>query len=176
MLRFEEGSDKWITIWEHEYNDNEKSYKDYLTKEVAYELVDKLNPRDSVKGGRTEVFRMYCCVEDPENESISYLGVNSLYPYVMSEIDFPLGHPEIRRGHHSCKNLLNKLQSTEQEFIGVCQVRVLPTDDLFIPCLAMENCCFVCVGLGRVHQMDKFKEIDVHIMKRKDLGSMFTLP
>ena len=63
LLRFEEGFDKWITIWEHEYKDNEKSYKDYLTKEIAYELVDKLNPRDSVKGGRMEVFRMYCCVE-----------------------------------------------------------------------------------------------------------------
>ena len=24
LLRFEEGFDKWITIWEHEYNDNEK--------------------------------------------------------------------------------------------------------------------------------------------------------
>ena len=48
------------------------------TKDVTYELVDKLNPRDSVKGGRTEMFRMYCCVEDPENERISYLDVNSL--------------------------------------------------------------------------------------------------
>ena len=70
------------------------SYKDYLTKEVTYELVDKLNSGDSLKGRRTEVFRMYCCIEDPKNESISYLDVNSLYPYVMSESDFPLGHPE----------------------------------------------------------------------------------
>ena len=101
MLKFEEGFDKWISVWEHDYNDNEKLYRDYLMKDVTYELVDKLNPRDSVKGGRTEVFRMYCCVEDPENECISYLDVNSLYPYVMSKIDFPLGHPEIRRGNHS---------------------------------------------------------------------------
>ena len=122
------GFDKWLTVWEHEYNDNEKSYKDYLTKEVAYELVNKWNPRDSVKGGRTEVFKMYCSVDDPENESISYLDLNLLYPYVMSEIDFLLGHPEIRRGHHSCKNLSNKLQSRGHEFIGVCQVRVLPLD------------------------------------------------
>ena len=105
-----------------------------MTKEAANELVDKL--RDSAKGGRAEVFRMYCSVGDPENESISYLDVNSLYPYVMSETDFPLGHPKIRRGHHNCKNLLNKLQSRGQEFIGVCQVHVLPPDDLFIPCLA----------------------------------------
>ena len=40
----------------------------------------------------------------------------------MSEIDFPSGHPEIRRGNHSCRNLLNKLRSTNKDFIGVCQV------------------------------------------------------
>ena len=76
----------------------------------------------------------------------------------MSQIDFPLGHPEIRRGHHSCKNLLNKLQSRGQEFIGVCQVCVLPRMIyLFhVWCIKwMENYCFVCVG--RVHQMEKFK-------------------
>ena len=64
LLGFEDGFDKWITILEHEYNDNEKIYRSYLNNETNYGLVDKLNPRDSVKGGRTEVFRMYCRVED----------------------------------------------------------------------------------------------------------------
>ena len=71
---YEEGFDKWITIWEHEYNDNEKIYRSYLNNETHYGLIGKLNPRDS------EVFRMYCRVEDRENEYIQYLDVNSLYP------------------------------------------------------------------------------------------------
>ena len=79
-LGFEEGLDKWITIWEHDYNDNEKMYRNCLNNEVNYGLVDKSNPRDSVKGSRTEVFRMYCRVEDHENQCIQYLDVNSLYP------------------------------------------------------------------------------------------------
>ena len=160
LLKFEEGFDKWISVWEHDYNDNEKLYRDYLMKDNMYELVDKLNPRDSVKGDRTEVFRMYCCVEDPENERISYLDINSLYPYVMSKIDFPLGHPEIRRGNHSCRNLLSKLRSTNVDFIGVCQVRVLPPDNLFVPCLAhkmdgkLSFClCRTCASNGQMQRI-----------------------
>ena len=98
-----------------------------------YELVDKWNPRDSVKGGRTEVFRMK---KKPQHEEIRYLDVNSLYSYVMSEIEFPLGHSEIRHGNYSCRNLLNKLKGKNEKFIGMCQVRMLPPDNLFIPCLA----------------------------------------
>ena len=69
-------------------------------------------------------------------QCIRYLDVNSLYPYVMSRIEFPTGHPEIRRGHTSCKNLVNKLARLVKKFIGLCQVKVLPPNNLFIPCLA----------------------------------------
>ena len=62
---------------------------------MLYGLVNKLNPKDSVKGSRTEVFRMYYNVRDPQHKNLPYLDVNSLYPYVMSEIEFPLSHPEI---------------------------------------------------------------------------------
>ena len=114
-----------------------------------YELVDKLNPRDLVKGSRTEVFRMYCCVNDPESEVIRYLDVNSLYPNSY-EIEFPVGHPEIRLGDYSCRNLLNKLKVRKERFIGLCQVRVILPNNLFIPCLAHKmdgKLCFACLGL-----------------------------
>ena len=99
----------------------------------------------------------------------------ALYPYVMSEIDFPLGQPEIRCGHHSAKNLLNKLRSMDQVFFGACQVRVLPPDNLFIPCLAhkMEGkllfcLCRTCASNGQIQRnscSNNEKErswIDVH--------------
>ena len=51
-----------------------------------------------------EVFRMYSGVDDPESEVIRYLDVNLLYPYVMPEMEFPISHPEIRRGDYNCRN------------------------------------------------------------------------
>ena len=93
---FNKDVDKWHVIWEHEYNEKEKEFKDYLGREESYDLVDKLNPRDSVKGGRTEVFHMHVMVKDPNIESISYLDVNSLCPFMMSMIEFPVGRPIIR--------------------------------------------------------------------------------
>ena len=112
-----------------------------------------------MKCGRTEVFRMYCNVRDPQHEKIRYLDVNSLSPYVMSEIEFPLGHPEIRRGNYSCRNLLHKLKMKNKKFIGVCQVRVLPPSNLFIPCLAPEMggkllfcLCRACASNGSIQR------------------------
>ena len=39
---------------------------------------------------------MHVMVKDPNAESISYLDINSLYPFVMSAIEFPVGHLIIR--------------------------------------------------------------------------------
>ena len=84
-----------------------------------YDLPDKLNPRDAVKGGRTEVFRMHVVVRNPNRQTIRYLDVNSLYPFVMSMTKFPVGHSSIRHGDHSCRNLLRELKNKGQSFIGV---------------------------------------------------------
>ena len=72
---------------------------------------------------------MYCCADDPESEVTRYLDVNLLYPYVMAEIEFLIGHPEIKHGDYSCTNLLNKLKLKKERFIHV----VLP-GGLFMPC------------------------------------------
>ena len=69
-------------------------------------------------------------------ESIRYLDVNSLYPYVMSITEFPIGHPVIRRGDVVCRHLLDELVQRGEEFIGLCQVRVVSPDNLMVPCLA----------------------------------------
>ena len=79
---------------------------------------------------------MHCSVRDPEEEEIVYLDVNSLYPYIMSKVNFPIGHPEIRRGDDSCKSLLASLEESGVAFMGLCLVKILPPFDLFVPCLA----------------------------------------
>ena len=134
-LDFREGIDEFVVIWEHEYNELEKMMKERIGEDEIYHMVDKLNPRDAVKGGRTEAFRMHCSVRDSEEE-IVYLDVNSLYPYIMSKVNFPIGHPEIRRGDDSCKSLLASLEESGVAFMGLCLVKILPPFDLFVSCLA----------------------------------------
>ena len=38
---------------------------------------------------------MHVNVKNPDRQQISYLDVNSLYPYVMLITEFPVGHPLI---------------------------------------------------------------------------------
>ena len=134
MMNFDSSVDKWIVLWEHEYNEKFEIFKDKLG-DAIHDLPRKMNPRDAVKGGRTEVFRMHVNVKDPNKQKIRYLDVNSLYPFVMSITEFPVGHPMIRRGNHSCRNLLNDLKRRGEKFIGVCMVRVLAPKDLMVPYL-----------------------------------------
>ena len=47
--------------------------------------------RDSLFGGRTEVFKMH--LEEKEGWEIKYLDVTSLYPYVLFSKDFPVSQP-----------------------------------------------------------------------------------
>ena len=74
------------------------------------------------------MFRMYCPVEEPDHQEIQYLNMNSLYPYIMAEIHFPIGHPEIRCGHFSSKNLMDRLKAKGEKFLGLCQGKILPLD------------------------------------------------
>ena len=87
------------------------------------------------------MFRMYCPVEEPDHQEIQYLNMNLLYPYIMAEIHFPIGHPEIRCGHFSSKNLMDMLKAKGEKFLGFCQGKILPLDQLFVPCSAhkLEN-------------------------------------
>ena len=118
LLKFEHGFDKWIELWEHEFNSNVTWYKEALGPDVINDMANTLNPKNLVKGGRTEVFQMYCHVDELTTQCIRYLDVNSLYPYVMSKITFPVGHPEIRCSHTSCKNLMDKLNKQGKNLLG----------------------------------------------------------
>ena len=130
-MNFDSSVDKWIVLWEHEYNEKFDIFKEKLG-DTIHDLPGKMNPRDAVKGGRTEVFHMHVDVKDPNKWKIRYLDVNSLYPFVMSITEFPVGHPMIQCGNHSCTNLLNDLKRRGEKFIGVCMVRALAPKDLMV--------------------------------------------
>ena len=110
LMNFNESVDKWIVMWEHDFNEKELMMRNELGETISLNLVGKMNLRDAVKGGQMEVFWMYAVVNDPSRQSIHYLDINSLYPYVMVHTEFPVGHPKIRRGDYSCRKLLSDLK------------------------------------------------------------------
>ena len=76
---------KLVTMWEHQYDAN--------PPQNVEPVVDRLNPRDSFFGGRTNATRLYC--EAPEGQKIKYADFTSLYPSVNKQCRYPIGHPQI---------------------------------------------------------------------------------
>ena len=51
LVKFDCNKDKWITLWEHEFNERFEEFKSVLCEEVIDSLPDRLDPRNAVKGG-----------------------------------------------------------------------------------------------------------------------------
>jgi len=60
----------------------------------------RLNTRDALYRGRTEAMRLHYMIREGE-ETVQYVDVNSLYPYVCKYFKFPVGHPVIHVGDMS---------------------------------------------------------------------------
>ena len=57
LAKFDCNKDKWITLWEHEFNERFEEFKSVLGEEVMDSLPDRLNPRNAVKGGEQRFSR-----------------------------------------------------------------------------------------------------------------------
>jgi hypothetical protein len=81
-----------------------------------------LKTRDALYGGRTEAMPLHYRVKEGE-ETIQYVDVMSLYPWVCKYIKFPVGHPTI---HLYCGDIPAMLAKE-----GLVRCMVLPPRDLY---------------------------------------------
>ena len=82
-----------IEMWECEFlkvKDTEDTLQEFLQ---LFELVSPLNPREAFFGDRTNAVCLHAKTED--SESIKYIDINSLYPFVNKTKTYPVDHPEI---------------------------------------------------------------------------------
>ena len=87
-----------------------------------------ITPRLCLFGGRVNNAKMlHECTK--LGEQICYVDVTSLYPFVMRNRFYPMGHPTIRR--HGLSNELDK-------YFGVAKCILLPPKDLFHPVLPVK--------------------------------------
>jgi hypothetical protein len=85
-----------------------------------------LKTRDALYGGRTAAMRLHYKIREGE-ETIQYVDVNSLYPYVCKYFKFPVGHPTLHAGD-ACRDIDAMLKKE-----GLVKCLVLPPKRLYHP-------------------------------------------
>jgi hypothetical protein len=88
----------------------------------AVEEKPPLRTRDALYGGRTEAMRLHYKVKEGK-ETMQYVDVMSLYPWMCKYFKFPVGHPTIRLDCEDIPTMLAK------EVLIRCTV--LPPRDMY---------------------------------------------
>lgn len=111
-----------ITRWAHE--DEQESYPEF-----SKSLGNVMRLRDFFYGGRTEVFAAYANPSKFPNMELLHHDVCSLYPYVCSWKDLPMGVPQILFHETIDRARLNP--NHPNAYFGFARIRVKPnTKDL----------------------------------------------
>ncbi len=100
-----------------------------------YSAPERLNPRDSLFGGRTNALKLYH--KTAEGENVSYLDFTSLYPFVQSRKTYSIRHPEIILNRSS--RILGLLNARCYHRISYC-IRSSRSNH------RRESCCSHCVA------------------------------
>lgn len=84
---------KVISIWEHQFRyqlDKNVTLQQFVS---TLDLQERLNPRESFFGGRTNAIKLH--YKAAEDETIQYYDFTSLYPWTNKYCRYPIGHPSI---------------------------------------------------------------------------------
>ena len=92
--------------WECHFDSEIIPHHPYLKTHTVV-LHSPLNIRDALYGRRTEALRIHYKVK--EGESIQYVDVMSLHPFVCKYFKFPVGQPVIHVGD-ACRDTESMLQ------------------------------------------------------------------
>ena len=112
-----------IELWDHEWVSMKKTNPEIREWLAKQNLVEPIQVRDSLYGGRTNPLVLYYkCKAD---EKINYDDITSLYPYVQKYMRYPVGHPEIIT--ENFKNF--------NSYFGIAKCKILPPRNLNVPVL-----------------------------------------
>ena len=114
--------------WECDFNDLIK--KDETARQIVagLEIHEPFKLHDALKGGRTNGIKLYCKI-DPQREKIRYYDVKSLYPYIMKNRLYPVGHPVVITEN------FEPLSTVHVRYKGLIACTVLAPKNLYIPLL-----------------------------------------
>jgi len=122
-------------VWECDINKMLRQNK--KMKKCFSDYIDKgpINIRDCFFGGRTGPFCLH--FEANEQQKISYLDFNSLYPSTLATTSFPIGHPRViivpRQDQH-----VNWQNSVHIPVKGILKVFLIPPHRVNIPVMPVK--------------------------------------
>ena len=82
---------------------------------ASLKAVGNIRLRDALFGGRTNNVKFHCAADGVDSE-IKYVDFTSLYPYVVSKMSYPIGHPKV----------ITRDFDTEFIFKGFSKCKILP--------------------------------------------------
>ena len=114
-----------IVMWQCEWKQLKKDDDTVRTLVNSFELVSRLQPRDTFFGGHTNAIKLYhrACAE---NETLQYLDVMSLYPWTNKNCLYPVEHPIV---------LYERGNTDIAPYFGLIKYRILPPYGLYHPVL-----------------------------------------
>ncbi len=118
---------KVFTMWDCQWAKAKQNDPDVMAFMSNYDAPERLNPRDSLFGGRTNALKLYH--KASEDERISYVDFTSLYPFVQARKTYPIGHPEI---------ILKDFEPIDTYF-GLIKCTVLPPRKLLHPIIPFKS-------------------------------------
>ncbi|KAL2078838.1 hypothetical protein ACEWY4_024582 [Coilia grayii] len=110
-------------MWECQWIQAKKNNADVIHFMSTYAHPERLKPRQSLFGGRTNAYKLY--YKTKEGEKIRYIDFTSLYPACQSKNDYPINNPQI---------ILKDFQPLENYF-GIIKATVAPPRGLLHPVL-----------------------------------------
>ncbi|XP_028519091.1 uncharacterized protein LOC110252733 [Exaiptasia diaphana] len=169
-----------VEMWSHIW-DVERVQHTPFPREVTCQF--PLQPRQALMGGRTNAIHLYAYTDEiglPTNTTdeilqtlttpsyrIRYIDVVSLYPTVMKQERFPVGHPTILT-----VSLLPSLEECidnveKEKWFGLVKVDVDPPHELFFPVLPMIIHQRLMFGLCRTCMQESNEEEEDNDDKNK---------
>lgn len=112
-----------VIVWEHQFENQLRDNVALKTFISNLDLQDRLDPRHSFFGGRTNAVKLH--YKATEEERIQYYDYTSLYPWTNKYCRYPIGHPSIITSDF--KDL--------SEYFGIVKVKILPPKRLYHPVL-----------------------------------------
>ena len=113
----------YVYIWEHDWVDKKKKYSEIQSFVSSLDIQNRLDPRDSFYGGRTNACQLY--YKTSLEEKIKYVDFTSLYPFVNKYCTYPVGHPEIIT--HNFTDV--------KDYFGIVKASIIPPRGLYHPVL-----------------------------------------